>query len=87
MKYEEILEKLDLVYLSVRREILTSKFALQVVKSEKHKELFEPKQQNIITRLNPKFKENHCNGNRLYMSAVPYMARILNGTIYKGMKQ
>ena len=41
LKYETALEKTGLVPLSERREILTSKFALQIVNSERHQSMFQ----------------------------------------------
>ena len=79
IRYEEALEKLGLETLSVRREVLTGKFALQLVKSERHKDMIEPKVKAYDTRSNDRFKELNCYSKRSYMSAVPYMTRLLNG--------
>ena len=86
IRYEEALEKLGLETLSVRREILTCKFALQLVKSERYKDMIEPKVKTCNTRSNPKFRELNCNSKRSYMSAVPYMTRLLNGVKYNRNK-
>ena len=49
------------------------------MKNERHRELFQEKEQTINLRNKPKFKEVHCNTERYKNSAVPYMTRILNG--------
>ena len=78
MPYKEALEKLHLTSLEDRRELLTSNFALQIMKNERHQEIFQEKEQSINLRNKPKIKEVHCNTERYKNSAVPYMARILN---------
>ena len=79
VRYEEALEKLGLEPLIVRRELLTGKFALQLVKSERYKDMIEPKVKTYNTRSNPGFRELDCKSKRSYMSAVPYMTRLSNG--------
>ena len=79
LKYEEALEKLGLETLCYRREVLTCKFALSLVKSEKHREMIQPKVKMYNTQSNAMFNELNCNSKRSYMSAVSYMTRLLNG--------
>ena len=86
IRYEEALEKLGLETLSVRREILTGKFALQLVQSERYKDMIEPKVKTYNTRSNARFVEQDCKSKRSFMSAVPYMTRLLNGVIYNKIK-
>ena len=86
IRYEEVLEKLGLETLSDRREILTGKFALQLVQSERHKDMIETKVKTYNTRSNNRFVELNCNSKRSFMSAVPYMTRLLNGVRYSKTK-
>ena len=79
LRYEEVLEKIGLVPLSKRRETLTSEFALKLVKNEKFSSMFQPRLKNIQTRSRAVFQEEKPNSKRFYMSAIPYMTRILNG--------
>ena len=41
--------------------------------------MIEPKVKAYDTRSNDRFKELNCYSKRSYMSAVPYMTRLLNG--------
>ena len=76
--YEVALEKLGLIPLSKRREILTSNFALQTFNKGLHKDMFTKKDVLIPTR-NPNIVEERlCNSDRHYKSALPNMLRILN---------
>ena len=86
IRYEEAIEKLGLETLSVRREILTGKFALQLVQSERYKDMIEPKVKTYNTRSNARFVEQDCKSKRSFMSAVPYLTRLLNGVIYNKIK-
>ena len=65
--------------LAERRESLTTKFAIQTFKNERHKDFFEIKS-NIrhCSRLKPIIQEHTCNTERLKNSAIPFMTRILN---------
>ena len=78
LDYEETLEKLDLVPLSVRRENLTHKFTLQSEKKPRHNKWFQPKICNRGTRSKTRYQENFCKNKRTYVSTVPYMTRVLN---------
>ena len=76
--YEVALEKLGLIPLSKRREILTSNFALQTFNKGLHKDMFTKKDVLIPTR-NPNIVEERlCNSERHFKSALPNMLRILN---------
>ena len=79
VRYEEALEKLGLEPLIIHRELLTGKFALQLVKSERYKDMIEPKVKTYNTRSKPWFRELDRKSKISYMSAVPYMTRIFNG--------
>ena len=81
LRYEEVLEKIGLVPLSKRRETLTSEFALKLVKNEKFSSMFQPRLKNIQTRSRAVFQEEKPNSKRFYISAIPYMTRILNGML------
>ena len=83
LSYENALNELGLNSLEQRREILTSKFALQTMKNEKHKNLFQEKEYHARNMRNkPRVKELNCNTKRYYNSTVPYMSRILNGIMF-----
>ena len=86
LRYKEALEKLGLETLSERREILTCNFALQLLKSERHKDMFKPKVKTFNTRSKAMFRELKCSSKRSYMSSVPYMTRLLNGVKYSKNK-
>ena len=81
LKYEVALEKTGLVPLSDRREILTSKFALQIVNSERHQNMFQFKQKKTQTRSNALFQEERYYSERFRNSSVPYMTRLLNNVL------
>ena len=81
--YENALNELGLNSLEQRREILTNKFALQTIKNEKHRNIFQEKENHERNlRYKPKVKELNCNTKRYYNSTVPYMSRILNGITF-----
>ena len=83
LSYENALNELGLNSLEQRREILTSKFALQTMKNEKHKNLFQEKEYHARNLRNkPRVKELNCNTKHHYNRTVPYMSRILNGIIF-----
>ena len=44
LSYENALNELGLKSLEQRREILTSKFAIQTMKNDKHKDIFQEKE-------------------------------------------
>ena len=76
--YLGALEKLDLEQLSVRREMLTKKFAVQSIKSERHRVMFQPKMCIVNTRNKPSLDVKTYKKHRTHMSAIPYMTRTLN---------
>ena len=79
LSYTAALEKTDLIPLDKRREILTSKFALDAFKSERHKDIFTKKVfERAPGRNEPRVQEKQCYTGRYYKSAVPYMSRLLN---------
>ena len=78
--YENALNELGLNSLEQRREILTNKFALQTMKNEKHKNIFQEKEKHERNlRYTQRIKELNCNTKCYYNSSLPYMSRILNG--------
>ena len=79
VSYESALIHLDLISLAEWREVLTSKFALQTFRNERHKDFFEINS-NIrhCSRLKPTIQEYTCNTERLKNSAIPVMSAILN---------
>ena len=79
LNYEQALKVLGLTSLEERREILTSKFALQTMKNERHKNMFQMKEDHGVNLRNkPKVKQLDWNTKRYFNSAVHYMSRILN---------
>ena len=81
LSYGSVIEKLGLISLSERREILTNSFALKTFKQGIHKEMFQEKV-NVISTRNPSVVvERQYNSDRHYKSAIPYMLRILNGVV------
>ena len=79
LSYTAALEKTDLIPLDKRREILTSKFALDAFKSERHNDIFTKKVfERAPGRNEPRVQEKQCYTGRYYKSAVPYMSRLLN---------
>ena len=78
--YEEVLQKLGLITLRERREILTSNFAITTARNERHEDMFtKRKSRNIATRNMFVIEEPFCQTERHYKSAIPYMSRVLNG--------
>ena len=79
VSYETALTHLELPTLTERREILTSKFALETFKNERHKGFFKEKV-NVRpnSRYKPRIQEEICATERLKNAAVPYMSKILN---------
>ena len=77
--YEEALSKLGLTPLHKRREILTSKFALQSLNNKLHKNMFQEKEEiSIALRKQDKVAGITCKTDRHKNSAIPYMAKIVN---------
>ena len=85
--YNQALQKLSLTPLNERREVLTSKFAIDTARNEKHNGFFIEKQvQNIATRNMFVLDEPFCRTDRYFKSAIPYMSRMLNG-VYLSKKK
>ena len=73
--------------LNQRREVLTTKFAIDTARNEKHNGFFIKKQiHNIATRNMFVIEEPFCKNERYYKSAVPFMSRILNGVFLSKKK-
>ena len=82
LTYDDALKSIGLSSLKHRREVLTSKFALDTVRSQKHSDLFIKNQNDYMTTRNRLFlMEHNCLTDRYNKSAVPYMTRLLNGLI------
>ena len=78
--YEDAVQLIGLTTLKHRREVLTNKFALDTVRSQKHSELFVKNLNNYMATRNRLFlNEPKCQTDRYAKSAVPYMTRLLNG--------
>ena len=78
--YDEVLQKYELTTLKQRREVLTQNFALETIKNESHKNMFTfTQEKTIMTRSKRIVHEEKYNTDRYKYSAVPYMARVLNG--------
>ena len=85
--YEHALQKLSLTPLHERREVLTSKFAIDTARNVKHNDFFIKKQVNNITTRNMfVLDEPYCRTERYFKSAIPYMSRMLNG-VYLSKKK
>ena len=80
MNYLDALQKIGLTTLRNRREVLTNKFALDTLRNNRHSDMFQKKEyQYITTRNRLVIDEPHCNTDRYYNSAIPYMSRLING--------
>ena len=87
LRYNDALEKLGLTTLNERRVVLTNKFAIETARNESHNDMFIKKQSNTIaTRNNFVLLEPYCRTERYFKSAIPYMARTLNG-VYLSKKK
>ena len=79
LSYNEALQVIGLNTLNDRREVLTRKFAFDLVESQKHSDLFEINQNNYMaTRNRLHYKEPKYHTDRYFKSAIPYMTRLLN---------
>ena len=77
--YNEALQAIGLTTLNDRREVLTRKFAFDLVKSQKYSDLFEINHNNYMaTRNRLYYKEPRYHTDRYFKSAIPYMTRLLN---------
>ena len=80
LSYTDTLQKVGLTTLNERRVVLTSKFAIETAKNEKHNDMFLKKQSSSITTRNMfVLEEPYCKTERYYKSAIPFMSRTLNG--------
>ena len=80
MNYHDALQKIGLTTLRNRREVLTNKFALDTLKNNRHSDMFQKKEYHYITTRNRLvIEEPHCNTDRYFNSAIPYMSRLING--------
>ena len=80
--YLEALQNIGLTTLKNRREVLTSKFALETARNETQKDMFQKKQNNYIaTRNRFTLEEPKCKTDRYSKSTIPYITRILNSVV------
>ena len=78
--YEKVPEKIDLQPLNERRNVLCLKFAKKCLKDKKVIDNF-PTNENphqMELRNSEKHVVKHTNTERLKLSAIPYMQRLLN---------
>ena len=79
VSYESALTYLKLPSLAERREILTTKFAIQTFKNERHNDFFERKSNyRPGSRHKPSIQEHTCTTERYRNAPIPAMSRILN---------
>ena len=79
ISYEQALQILSLTTLKERRDVLTTKFAIDTARNVRHSDLFVKKHaHNIVTRNMFTIEEPICKSERYYKSAIPYMSRMLN---------
>ena len=79
VSYVTALKHLELPTLTERRETLTSKFAIETFKNERHKGFFKEKV-NVRpnSRYKPRIQEETCATERRRNAAIPYMSKTLN---------
>ena len=79
--YEATLKYLEIPKLAELRESLTRTFAIDTFNNERHKDLFERKN-NVRSnaRFKPDIQEETCKTDKLKNSAIPYMSRLLNNS-------
>ena len=77
--YKSALLQSKLDRLDLRRDKLTSTFALKCMNNPRHSDIF-PLNENLRQNMrNPKrFNEYSCKSTRFYKSAIPFMTRLLN---------
>ena len=76
--YDNALKQCNLKLLSERRANLCLSFAKKCVKYEKTKDIFPLNEKARTTRVTEKYIVTSANTNRLAVSAVPFMQRLLN---------
>ena len=85
--YPEALEECGLKLLSERRSDLCLKFARKCVKIDKTSDIFPTNDINRLTRVSEKYKVEPAATDRLRLSAIPFMQRLLNSQIKEKMSQ
>ena len=78
VSYDNALKQCNLKLLSERRANLCLSFAKKCVKYEKTKDIFPLNEKARTTRVTEKYVVTSANTNRLAVSAVPFMQRLLN---------
>ena len=81
--YEDSLNYLQLDKLSLRREKLSLKFALNGAENSKTRKLFKVREKIQKLRKQTKFKTIKANTERMRNSAVPYLGNLLNENLQK----
>ena len=81
--YEDSLNYLQLDKLSLRREKLSLKFALNGAENSKTRKLFKVRKKIQKLRKQTKFKTIKANTERMRNSAVPYLRNLLNENLQK----
>ena len=76
--YSDALDQFSLQTLSDRRKQLSLKFAKNCVKNPKTKDMFPANSQPYDTRNTERYYVTPANTDRLALSAIPYMQRLLN---------
>ena len=76
--YNDALEKVNLETLEERRKFLCLKFANNSLQGEKSRKMFPLNQKKQNTFKGEKFKVKYAKTERLRISAIPYMQRLLN---------
>ena len=74
----DALEKVNLETLEERRKFLCLKFANNSLQGEKSRKMFPLNQKKQNTFKGEKFKVKYAKTERLRISAIPYMQRLLN---------
>ena len=78
ISYESALNITNLETLKARRSRLAKKFAIKCTKNEKTKDMFPLKSNVIDTRYSEKYEVTRAKTNRLAVSSIPTMQKLLN---------
>ena len=78
ISYESALNITNLETLKARRSRLAKKFAIKCTKNEKTKDMFPLKSNVIDTRNSEKYEVTRAKTNRLAVSSIPTMQKMLN---------
>ena len=78
INYNQVLQILDLLSLSDRRQMLAKRFASKCVKDERFKDIFPRNENNLGLRSGEKYLVKFCKSDRLQRSSIPLMQKLLN---------